>query len=269
MRRLVVETPIPMANAARTVAVFALFVVTIAVGLIRFGLVDVPSGLAALASGWAVAAIAVLMTLAAFASIWRRGSPGAGRAFLAFVVAVAVLLPPAWFLGRYVASPSLCDITTDVEDPPPFVAAARDRPRHANSVRYSRAGAPLQLKAYPLVLPLVADAPPDEVRSLVLDLVHERRWRVVADVEATLLDTDERVPVRSPIDRIEAIARTPVLGLEDDVVIRLRDEGGRTRIDIRSASRWGWNDFGVNAGRIVDFMEELRVRTLIPTQATQ
>jgi hypothetical protein len=269
MRRLVVETPIRMATAARLVAVFALYVVGIAAGLLRFGLVDVPSGLAALAAGWVVAGLALLLALIAFGSIWRSGSPGGGRAFVAFALASGLLLPPAYFAARAADSPRVSDLTTDVDDPPDLLAAARERPNGANPVRYDRARAALQKGAYPMIHPLIADAPPEEVRKLVLDLVHERRWRLVADVQATLSDSEERVPVRAPVDRIEAVARTPVLGFEDDIVIRLREEDGRTRVDMRSASRWGHIDFGVNAERIASFMEDLRTRALIPTQATQ
>jgi hypothetical protein len=42
-----------------------------------------------------------------------------------------------------------------------------------------------------------------------------------------------------------------------DVVIRIRAEAGGTRLDIRSASRVGRTDLGVNAKRIRAFLLEL------------
>src|SRR5215204_2103074 len=97
MRRLVVETPIRMATAARHVATFALCVVVISVMLLRFDIVDVRGGLAALASGWALALLAAIMALVAFATIWRTGAAGGARAFLAFALASALLTPAVYF----------------------------------------------------------------------------------------------------------------------------------------------------------------------------
>jgi uncharacterized protein (DUF1499 family) len=56
---------------------------------------------------------------------------------------------------------------------------------------------------------------------------------------------------------IQAVARTRVLRLEDDVTIRIRREGGRTRVHVRSKSRSGSADFGQNARNIRLFLTEL------------
>ena len=48
------------------------------------------------------------------------------------------------------------------------------------------------------------------------------------------------------------VARTPILGFRDDVVVRVRaDPDGGARLDFRSTSRYGRHDFGTNAARIV------------------
>ena len=54
---------------------------------------------------------------------------------------------------------------------------------------------------------------------------------------------------------IEATASTPFFGFRDDVIIRVAEEAGSVRVDMRSASRVGLSDLGVNAGRIRDFMD--------------
>lgn len=56
---------------------------------------------------------------------------------------------------------------------------------------------------------------------------------------------------------IQAVRRTPLLGLEDDVTVRIRREGGRTRVSVRSKSRSGSADFGQNARNIRLFLSEL------------
>jgi uncharacterized protein (DUF1499 family) len=56
--------------------------------------------------------------------------------------------------------------------------------------------------------------------------------------------------------RIEAVARTPVMGFREDVAIRIRAIERGARVDVRSASRYGSHDFGSNARRIERFLTE-------------
>ena len=56
---------------------------------------------------------------------------------------------------------------------------------------------------------------------------------------------------------IEAVARTPIMGFRDDVVIRVRRDGDGARVDVRSASRYGRHDFGTNAARIRSLLEDI------------
>lgn len=56
---------------------------------------------------------------------------------------------------------------------------------------------------------------------------------------------------------IQAVSRTRLLRLEDDVTIRIRREGGRTRVSVKSKSRSGSADFGQNARNIQLFLAEL------------
>ena len=55
---------------------------------------------------------------------------------------------------------------------------------------------------------------------------------------------------------VESTATTFWFGFKDDVVIRLRNDNGMTLIDLRSVSRVGMSDLGVNAARIARFLEE-------------
>lgn len=48
-------------------------------------------------------------------------------------------------------------------------------------------------------------------------------------------------------DALHAVVRTR-MGFPDDFRARLRPDG--RAIDVRSASRWGWSDFGVNRRRV-------------------
>jgi Protein of unknown function (DUF1499) len=59
---------------------------------------------------------------------------------------------------------------------------------------------------------------------------------------------------------IEAVDRTTVIGFYDDVVVRVDSEGGRSRVDVRSASRIGPHDFGRNASRVRRVLSEMQAR---------
>jgi hypothetical protein len=47
------------------------------------------------------------------------------------------------------------------------------------------------------------------------------------------------------------------MGFRDDVVIRIAPLGQGTRIDMRSASRFGNHDLGANASRVRSLLEDL------------
>jgi uncharacterized protein (DUF1499 family) len=57
--------------------------------------------------------------------------------------------------------------------------------------------------------------------------------------------------------RIEATATTPFVSFKDDVVIRITAANGETLVDVRSKSRLGRGDMGVNANRIRQFRDRL------------
>jgi hypothetical protein len=79
-------------------------------------------------------------------------------------------------------------------------------------------------------------------------VVNKRRWRIV----------DARAPQAGRREgRIEAVARTPIMGFRDDVVIRVRAEPDGARIDARSSSRYGAFDFGTNASRVRGLMNDI------------
>jgi hypothetical protein len=79
-------------------------------------------------------------------------------------------------------------------------------------------------------------------------LTKRRKWRVI----------DQRPPLAGRREgHIEAVARTAIMGFPDDVVIRVRADGDGARIDARSASRYGRYDFGTNAARIKNLLDEI------------
>jgi uncharacterized protein (DUF1499 family) len=174
--------------------------------------------------------------------LWR----GVVIAVIAFVVGGLVAYVP-WHYDQIRQSvPPIHDITTDPANPPAFVAivAARNT-EGVNSAAYEGAKvAEQQKRAYPDIAPLVLALPPDRAFSRALDTAQAMRWTIVeADPTA---------------GRIEASDRSRWMGFTDDIVIRIAATGSGTRVDVRSSSRLGRSDFGVNAARIRSYLAALR-----------
>jgi len=68
--------------------------------------------------------------------------------------------------------------------------------------------------------------------------------------------------VASDVDagRIEASQQSHWFRFTDDIVIRVVGDEAGSRIDMRSTSRQGLSDYGVNAARIRAYMSALRER---------
>jgi len=57
---------------------------------------------------------------------------------------------------------------------------------------------------------------------------------------------------------IEGSQRSVFMGFTDDFVVRVSADGAGSRIDMRSESRQGNSDFGVNAARIRAYLAALK-----------
>ena len=142
-------------------------------------------------------------------------------------------------------APAIHDISTDTDNPPPFVDVLAHRRWALNPPAYEGpAAAAGQRAAYPDIQPLVLPLPRPRVHAAVRDAMREAGWTVVGDAEAE--------------GRLEAVAVTPWLRFRDDIVVRLTPLGAdSTRVDMRSKSRIGRSDFGANATRIRRFLARL------------
>jgi uncharacterized protein (DUF1499 family) len=247
--RRVEEAPSKLAIWSRAIAIFSLPVVLLAVIIVRSGFLEIVPGLAILGGALFLAVIAVVVALGALVIIWREGLEGAGFAMTALSIGFLILAYPAYFAVLGYRLPAIYDVSSDPVDPPRFEAVARLRSRDANPIAYPGArAANLQRAAYRDVEPLMLGATPQETYDAVLALMTKRKWRVV----------DARQPQGKRRDgHIEAVARTPIMGFRDDVVVRIHAAEDETRVDMRSASRFGHHDFGTNASRIRSFLEDL------------
>ncbi|MDX1626216.1 MAG: DUF1499 domain-containing protein [Wenzhouxiangellaceae bacterium] len=173
-----------------------------------------------------------------------------GRAFMlsaALVLGVVAAMIPVGVRQMAASKPFIHDVTTDLENPPEFVAVAPLRADAPNPAEYGgEEVAEQQRQGYPDLGPERFEASPERVFEAAENVARTLGWEIVAAV---------------PEDgRIEATDTTLWYGFEDDVVIRIRDQSGATRVDVRSKSRVGGSDLGKNAARIRAFLEALRAR---------
>ena len=190
------------------------------------------AGLLLAATGLVFAMVTAIMRVH---PAWKRG----------LVVVLLGLLPLAGvvsFLGPgRLRSPAIHDISTDTRDPPAFFQARKLRSAQDNTLDYGGAAiAEQQHRAYPDIQPIIEDLSRDEALTRVVQVVLGLNW--------TLVNADFNTGI------VEAYDTTRVFGFVDDVVIRVRSEEAGSRIDIRSVSRAGLGDAGMNAARIRSFI---------------
>jgi len=251
MRRLIVEEPYAApAVWSRRLSFFALTVAGIGVVSSRSGLDPAPV-LAIMGSSFAIACIAILCAGAAVIVIWQTGRKGTGCLLAGLMLALLLLAYPGFLAVQAIRLPVLSDVSTDLDDPPAFA-----RSQKALAARGGRTPEPIpaeqrhrQKAAYPGVQPILLDLEAEDAYKAVLKIAAAKHWQIV-----------EQIPPggRSGVGHVDAIARGLILGLRDDVTIRIKPLAGQTRVDMRSASRVGRHDFGANANRIEQFAAALQ-----------
>ena len=178
--------------------------------------------------------------------------PGSGRrgfplAVIALVVGGITFGYPYYQLRIVYSVPFIHDITTDTINPPQFVDVVPLRAGVENPPQYDGAEvAQQQLEAYPDLGTVRFDEPPDQVFVVAHEAAQSMGWEMVA--------------ASAEEGRIEATDTTLWYGFKDDVVIRVAEEADGNIVDVRSKSRVGRSDLGVNAKRIRAYIAELHSR---------
>jgi uncharacterized protein (DUF1499 family) len=141
--------------------------------------------------------------------------------------------------------PMIHDIVTDTEHPPQFVALAAARRASPNGNDYRGAQIAQQQKAaYPDIAPFVSSFEPQVLFEKALAAAQAAGWHIAAAEPSE--------------GRIEATATSAIFGFKDDIVIRIAPRASSSILDMRSMSRVGISDLGVNAKRIRAFLASLR-----------
>lgn len=272
------RTTTRLASLASRAAVFALLLLLMTlvarrVGLVAYGELALPLAVSA-----ASAASAILIAVLALAECWLTGARGGWRAIRAMVLAALVAAPFAAGAILYLVHPTVSDVATDPLDPPPITAGG-DAPAAAPGLATRRYDAAIE-RVGVSVRAALAEIGWRETGAVVVD-AREDAVPVVPDgtpavpVPRMRAPTEEQVAIIEELRRAEREAlaaerreeeavivlsvevRQPVLGLVSDVVVRLRDDGEQTSVDVRARSREGSHDLGRNAALARRFLAAL------------
>src|SRR5688572_9096598 len=245
-RRIADEPTSRLAIWARRCAFFSLMATILSIVIVRSGILEPIPALATFGGALMFAVLGIVLAFGAFIVVWTDGIDGVGYAFAAIAIGVFLLAYPAYLGVRAYRLPMINDITTDPINPPRFDVLSRLRPR--GTVDYAGLYAAEQQRiAYPDIEPLAVSATPQIAYEEAVKLINKRKWRIVT----------ERSPQAGRRDgQIEAVARTPIMGFRDDVVVRIKADADGAVVDVRSASRYGRHDLGANASRIRGLLEE-------------
>jgi hypothetical protein len=213
--------------------------------LARAGLMPPGVGEGIFRSAIPVAGLAIVMAVLAMRQprrTWR------GLWIVLLAAAAAAVPIRTWLVTA--SAPPIHDVTTDLDNPPRYVAVAKLRVPPANAVAYAgEAVARQQQESYGDLRPLVVQAPPPRVLAMAADTARAEGWTVLAQDLGF-----------GDLGRLEATDATFLFGRIDDIVVRVIPHPAGSRVDVRSSARDDVADAGRNAARVRRFLAFLAER---------
>lgn len=225
-------------------ALIALIVAGVGLTLARYDVVPKMTGFLSMLGGGALASLAVILGIIGLALNLRFRTATLKSAVIALILA----LPFAGFLVSRPMSagdvPAIHDITTNLANPPAFRTLTL-RPDNLAGVGTVAQWQRVHAAAYGDLQPLTIAAPAAEVLAKAEQLARARGWAIASVDRAT--------------GQIEATDSVSYIRFYDDIVIRVTpgSDPATSVVDIRSVSRIGVSDLGVNARRIRAFLDDL------------
>jgi uncharacterized protein (DUF1499 family) len=199
-------------------------------------------GLLMVAAAFLLGIIGALTGL--FAAIRNSQGSGLGRRItIGVLLCGAVLASVGPWIYRGVHFPPIHDVTTDLINPPAFNALPMRKDNLAGVGSLDRWRA-LHREAYNDIAPITLRIAPDAAIARAKTLAIARGWTISSEAA----------------DRLEATATESPFKFKDDVVIVATPsaDGQSTVVNMRSVSRVGASDFGINAKRIREFLAALQ-----------
>lgn len=227
-----------------SLALVSLAVTAIGLTLARFDVIAKLAGFSASLGGGLISALALIFGIVGLVA----GRKGANPTWRRGIVGVAISFAYVGFLATrpLVAgdAPAIHDITTDLGNPPQFEVLPL-RSDNLTGVGTIENWRKIHAEAYGDLSPVTLSKPVAEATADAVRLARQAGWQIASSD-----------PARG---HVEATASVSYIRFKDDVVIRIVPvaDGRHSRVDMRSVSRVGVSDLGVNARRIRDFLEAL------------
>jgi uncharacterized protein (DUF1499 family) len=236
------------------IGILAVVVVAVVIGLAHFEIIPSKLAISGIALSALVGLLAALVSLVGIAVTLAGRKSGTLVAIVGLVIGLAAATPVATTMMKASKVPRIHDITTDLSNPPQFAAIARIREDSHAPNSLDRLAPPnladLQRGAYPDIVTLDVAEQPGKVYEAAEAVAKDMGWEIVAATPETGL--------------IEATDTTKLIHFKDDIAVRVTEKDGGAAVDVRSVSRIGMSDLGVNAARIRVFLAALKAKLAAP-----
>jgi uncharacterized protein (DUF1499 family) len=194
--------------------------------------------------------LAILGSLIGLLAIFLTRKPqlaaGRNRALMGTVVCAVIAVPMIVIVLGSSKYPPINDITTDFDNSPEFVYAQQLQHEPNRDMKYDKGKyADRQLAGYGPIGPIKERLLPADAYARVIEVAAAiPTWKITYKDPAT--------------NTFEAVASSKLFHFHDDVVVQVRPApDGTSLIEMRSKSRDGIGDFGVNAKRIRRFYDRV------------
>ncbi len=226
---------------------FGILALVVAIGGAYIAGLDLIPKMAGLGSIFVGTVLAVIGTICAIAALLMNSKHKAGVGKTALIGLLLSGGHAGFMVSRAAVSqsvPPIHDITTNLVDPPKFVNL-KLRDDNLVGVGTIAKWQELHRASYGDIKPLIIARPVANVIDTAERLAAERGWTIA---------------VADPVEgRLEATASVSLIKFQDDITVRAvaMPDGKATQVDMRSVSRIGVSDLGVNAKRVREFLAAL------------
>ena len=189
-----------------------------------------------LALGFGIAAVVMTRT--------NPEGPGRSAGWLGMASGMVMLTVTVASAGGSMNVPPINDITTDLEDPPQFAQASVVPDFEGRDMSYPLAFIEDVRSYYADIQPIRLNQDAETAYQKSVATVQSLGWELVyQDASAMTIDARDT---------------SLLFKFVDDIVVRVRADGSGAVVDVRSKSRDGKSDLGVNAARIKEFEAALK-----------
>lgn len=239
------------ARVCRRLGIMAVLVSALSILAHRTTLIGTDVMVYSVLLGTVLGLLAISFGLIALGRLWTRGGTGASSAFFGAVYGLLALIPIGAYASNAILFSSLADISTDLDDPPQLVFVhgqpqALQIELPSGFVRASEIVS--QRDVFPDIVSRRYRIAPAELHVAALEVAERSGWKIVFELSPDLLDAPTALQVET---------ETPILGLTEDMVVRIRPDAVGALLDVRSVSRLAVQGLTGNAKRVRGFFSDM------------